>query len=183
LRVENGLTLEEVAAQAGLTRGWLSKVENFRVTPSLPALSSICQALGVTLLELVDGLDERPPLIVVRKNERVQVRRDEGISQLAYESLASKRPARRMDPFIIKVPPTDQQPALTHGGEEFLFVVKGTITLDYGERSCRLAPGDCAYIDGATPHRLVCVGKIAAEVLVVYQGMIDNGGEPNAEDH
>jgi len=68
LRTQRGLTLEEVASRAGLTRGWLSKVENFRVTPSLPALFQIAQALQVPLSDLFEGLETRPPLVVVRSD-------------------------------------------------------------------------------------------------------------------
>ena len=52
-RLDQRLTIEEVAAQAGLTRSWLSKVENFRVTPSLPALGGIAKALGVRPRDLL----------------------------------------------------------------------------------------------------------------------------------
>ena len=66
-RLERGLTLEDVASRAGLTRGWLSKVENFRVTPSLPALSAICNALGLELSELFSGIEGSPPVVVTRR--------------------------------------------------------------------------------------------------------------------
>jgi transcriptional regulator with XRE-family HTH domain len=177
LRVDLDLTLEEVASQAGLTRGWLSKVENFRVTPSLPALSDICTVLGVTLSELFEGLDDHPKLVVVHKSERCLVQPDEDVSQLAYEPLAQGRPSRRMDPFAIKVPKTDDRPQLAHSGEEFLFVIRGTVHLEYGEETHRLSVGDSAYFDGIVPHRLVCTGKSPAEVLVVYHGM--SGDEIN----
>ena len=69
-RLDRRLTLEDVATRSGLTRSWLSKVENFRITPSLPALSQIASALSVTVAELVAGLDAKPTLIKVAKDER-----------------------------------------------------------------------------------------------------------------
>ena len=97
IRRERGLTLEEVASKSGLTRSWLSKVENFRVTPSLPALSQIAQVLGIPVAELVRGLDETPPLIVVRRGERKVVDRDQSeINTTVYEALAHKRSNRKM---------------------------------------------------------------------------------------
>lgn len=168
IRKTRGLSLEEVASAAGLTRGWLSKVENFRTTPSLPALSAIAQALGVTLSELFEGLDQRPSIIVVREGERQAFRRDEEVSDLLYESLASPRPERRMDPFILHVPSTDDRPLLTHGGEEFMLVLKGTVTLEYEDEAHRLNAGDSAYFDGDRPHRLVCDQEEPARVLTIY---------------
>lgn len=170
-RLERGLTLEEVAAQAGLTRGWLSKVENFRVTPSLPALDAICQAMAVPLAELFEGLDEHPPVVILRKQERPQIRRDSPLSELVYEPLAEARPARNMDPFVITVPPTDTRPPLTHAGEEFVYLLEGAMTLEYGEESHILAPGDTAYFNGETPHRFVCKSTQPARALVVYHGL------------
>jgi transcriptional regulator with XRE-family HTH domain len=88
-RQELGLTLDQVAAATGLTRSFLSKVENFRTTPSLPSLFHIAQALSVTLSELVEGLDERPMLVVVRKDERQELQRD-GESAMTYFALAQR---------------------------------------------------------------------------------------------
>jgi transcriptional regulator with XRE-family HTH domain len=170
LRVERGLTLEEVASRGGLTRGWLSKVENFRVTPSLPALHSIANGLGVTLSELFDGLDARPPLAIIRRDDRLHLRRDEDVSQLSYESLAHRRPSRSMDPFIITVPKSKPRPRLAHPGEEFMLVLKGELLLEHGEQSNILHEGDSAYFDGIVPHSVSCNAGDFAQILTVYYG-------------
>lgn len=173
-------------------------MENFRVTPSLPALSSIAGALGVTLAELFEGIDRRPPIVVTRKTQREVIQRDEEIaSRLTYESLASGRPARKMDPFVLTVPPTDQRPPLSHPGEEFLLVLSGAARLEYADQRFEMEAGDSAYFDGENAHRLVCTGETPAQVLVVYFGAnsesegsrLENGGRgagearpPEAED-
>ena len=66
-RTDRQLTLEQLAERTGLTKSVLSKFENFRVTPSLGALGNIAEALGVTMSELLDGVDERPSMVVVRR--------------------------------------------------------------------------------------------------------------------
>lgn len=181
-RLQRGLTLEEVASKAGLSRGWLSKVENFRVTPSLPALSKIAAVLGVPLSELFDGLDTAPALAVVRSGERVNFRRDEEISLINYASLAHSRPMRRMDPFLLTVPPEDQRPPLAHAGEEFLLVTQGSVRLEYGSEAVDLREGDSAYFDGEEPHRLVCIDEQPALVLVVYHGA-ESGSLSEISEH
>ena len=52
LRLKDNLTIAEVAAQAGISRGMVSKIENGQVSTSLGTLSKIAQALGVSLAHL-----------------------------------------------------------------------------------------------------------------------------------
>lgn len=171
LRRDRGMTLEQVASQAGLTRGWLSKVENFRVTPSVTALSSICDSLGISMSELFSGLEIKPPIVVVPNGQGRVITRDEDVSQLIYESLAQGRPSRKMDPFLLTVPPSDHRPPLSHAGEEFMHVLTGRVDLEYADAVHPLGPGDSAYFDGRGPHRLICRSSEAARVLIVYQGV------------
>ena len=63
LRIQRGYTLEQVSEMTGLTRGVLSKVENFRVTPSIATISKIATAFGLSMSELFDGLDDRPQMV------------------------------------------------------------------------------------------------------------------------
>ena len=169
LRGERKLTLEQVAERANLTKSVLSKVENFRVTPSLPALSKIAEALGVTVAELVDGLDERPQMIVVRKDERLPVERDRPDSRILYEALAHKRRDKLMEPFLLEVPSGVARPTrLAHEGEEFIMILEGAVDYEYGEEQVRLEQGDCMYADGSVEHTLNNPNDSPAQVLVVY---------------
>jgi transcriptional regulator with XRE-family HTH domain len=169
-RLDQRLTIEEVAAQAGLTRSWLSKVENFRVTPSLPALGKIAGALGVSVSELVEGLDERPQMVVIRNGERKVVQRDQSPrNKSIYESLAHKRMNRVMDPFLITIPGgVSREEALTHEGEEFLFVQSGSVQFEYDGEIVTLRIGDSLYFDANVPHRLMNPNKRPAKVLCVF---------------
>ena len=169
LRLDQRLTLEQVASRTGLTRSWLSKVENFRVTPSLPALGQIAEALGVTVSLLVDGLDRKPSLVLVRKHERQIVERDRDTSNIIYESLAYRRANRAMDPFLLTVPAGGQpREALPHEGEEFLIVISGQVDLQYGAEVHSLGEGDCLYFNASTPHRLDNPYESTAQVLCVF---------------
>ncbi len=173
-RLDRRLTLEEVATHAGLTTSWLSKVENFRVTPSLQGLAKIAEALGMTLSELVEGLDDKPNPVIVRKEERQEIERDDrGEHHSIYESLAFKRPNRMMDPFLLKLPPGGgRKEVLAHEGEEFLSVLSGQVKFEYAEEIFLLRNGDSLYFDGSVPHRVFNPFKRAAEVLLVCSKLI-----------
>ncbi len=172
-RRELELTLEQVASRTGLTRSVLSKVENFRVTPSLPALGRIADALEVTLAGLLKGLDKKPQLVVVHKGEGVRIDRDRPNSKIVYESLAHERYTKTMEPLLLSVPGgTARKEALAHEGEEFLMVLSGSVDLQYGQEVQRLRAGDTAYFDAHVEHRLINRNKRPAKVLCVFGGRI-----------
>lgn len=170
-RLEQSLTLEQVASRTGLTRSVLSKVENFRVTPSLPALGKIAVALATSVSELTEGLDEKPQLVIVRQGEGVKVERDKPESRIVYESLAHDRYSKSMEPLLLGVPAgTARKRALKHEGEEFIYVVSGRVELEYGDDVHQLNAGDSAYFDGQVEHRLVNSNTQPAKVLSVFGG-------------
>jgi transcriptional regulator with XRE-family HTH domain len=170
-RLDLGLSLEETAAAAGQTRSWLSKVENFRITPSLPALARVAEALRVSLASLLEGLDSKPQIVLTRRKDRRVIQRDAKNSDIVYEELITGRANRRMDPFLLEVPAGGGRSVLRpHEGEEFLVVLCGRVTLEYGEVSFSLEEGDSLYFDADTPHRLHNPYSSKAEVLCVFLG-------------
>ena len=171
LRRERGLTLEQVATRAGMTRSGLSKVENFRATPSLPALVAIAAALGATVAQLVEGLEEKPRLVVVRKGKGSRVERDRPRSKLVYHALAGERHTKAMEPLLVVVPGNRAgvaaREALAHEGEEFLYVLQGTLTLHIGTKVHRLGPGHSAWHRSGTRHKWCNEGDEEVHVLWV----------------
>jgi len=168
-RLAKGYTLERVAELSGLAKGLLSKVENFRVTPSLPSLVKICEALGMNMSELFDGLDEKPRISIVRHDERKEIERDD--SDIQYFSMAHLRPDRNMDPFILEVPAHGgRREAMPHEGEEFLMVLSGRVFLEYNQEVIDMRQGDCAYFDAEVDHRVFNEGAKEATVLCVFLG-------------
>ena len=150
VRTDRQLTLEQLAERTGLTKSVLSKFENFRVTPSLGALGNIAEALGVTMSELLDGVDEKPRMVVVRKDERLPLERDRPNSRIRYNALAHTRRDKVMEPFLLEVPTgVARSRRLAHEGEEFIMVLGGSIDYEYGDERLRLEVGDCMYADGS----------------------------------
>jgi mannose-6-phosphate isomerase-like protein (cupin superfamily) len=161
--------LDEVSEASGLGKGLLSKVENFRVTPTLPTLAKLCETLGVKLSELLDGLDKKPRLCVVRRNQRKVIERDSSDSNICYHSLAHGRANRSMDPFELVVPAHGgRAQAMPHEGEEFLMVLKGKVEFEFDGEVQSLVEGDSLYFDAETDHRLFNVTDREARVLCVF---------------
>ena len=170
IRQALGLTLEQVATRAGATRSWLSKVENFRITPSLPALGQIAVALETTVSELVVELDARQTLSIIRRGQREVVERDRPGSTLRYESLGYPHKNRRMDPFVLGLPcDSSQRKAMAHEGEEFLYGLLARIDFEYDGETHHLEVGDTAYFDATHKHRVINPDpEIEAKAICVF---------------
>lgn len=165
------MTLEQLAAASNLTQSVLSKVENFRVTPSLPALGRIADALGVSLSELFAGLEDAPRMTIMRRDERPKIERDKPYSAIEYFALAHHARDKAITPMVLKVPCGEpRKEALPHEGEEFFLVLAGKVDLEYGRERYALKHGDSAFFDGTEVHRLVNPYNREAEVLCIYIG-------------
>lgn len=170
-RVAKGYTLDRVAELSGLGKGLLSKVENFRVSPSLPTLAKMCDALGLSLSQLFEGLDEKPKISITRANERILIERDREQSNINYHALAHGRLDRNMDPFLLDVPAGGgRQEAMPHEGEEFLMVLKGAVSFEYQGEVHELREGDSLYFDAEVDHRIFNPSKKDASILCVFLG-------------
>jgi mannose-6-phosphate isomerase-like protein (cupin superfamily) len=106
---------------------------------------------------------------VVRANERQAVQRGGSAFGYDYVGLALKRAHKRMDPFIFTFPPRiDRHVFFEHRGEEFLFVLSGTVEFQVGDERFTLRRGDSIYFDASVPHRGRSVGAQAKALVVIH---------------
>jgi len=170
-RKKLGLTLEEMAERSGLAKGILSKVENFRVTPSLQSIIRIAAALEIPLEKLFEGLsvEQSTTAQIVTKEDRKEVERDKEFSSIRYFDLAHRRAQRKMDPFELLIPSGGgREKPMPHEGEEFLTVLVGRVNFQIGEETHALKAGDSVYFNAEVPHCLQNVTKKDARVLCVF---------------
>ncbi|HLS27104.1 MAG TPA: XRE family transcriptional regulator [Opitutales bacterium] len=171
IRKKRILTLEQLAERSQLTQSVLSKVENSRVTPSLSALSRIAAALGVTLSELVEGIDEERPMTVMRHGEAPLFHDDHSNEQREFRSLAPTRHQKRIEPLIGKLAAkTDWQPLPVQNDELFIYVIKGALEIRSGDEKCELKTGDSLYLDATDSVETQNPTSSPAEFLCILTG-------------
>jgi transcriptional regulator with XRE-family HTH domain len=151
VRKSQGLSLKQVARLVGCSPSYLSMVENDKLDPSASRLKKIADALGSTIIEL---FSERPNSdeVVLRKEERqrVAVRG----SKLLIEILVRQGPGNNIDARLaIVAPGGGSEGDYSHPGEEFGFVVKGTLELTVDGATHILHAGDTFYFHSTRPHR------------------------------
>lgn len=161
VRRQRGLTLEQLAAQTGLTKSYLSKIERRQSTPSIAVALKVAGALEVDVGRLFSD-DEA--------DEKITVDRTAAGDGERYQALASALLGKSMSPFVVR--PTTHVIGDTHAehtGQEFVFVHAGRIELDYGDQTIELGTGDSAYFDASVSHKIRAIGAEPAEVVVVAQ--------------
>jgi transcriptional regulator with XRE-family HTH domain len=164
LRAAKGLTLDQLATQSELTRGYISLVERGLKTPSVNALLRLAAALDVNVTYLFDpNPTPAPRYTLFRQNEQHSPVQEDGFDLVA---LAASRTRKMMEPFVIR-PPLKSAPRASHAGEEFLFVISGKMAIRFEDEEIILAKGDCLYFAGETPHWVRSIGKTKADVLLI----------------
>jgi quercetin dioxygenase-like cupin family protein/DNA-binding Xre family transcriptional regulator len=173
LRQRRGLTLRELSKQCGLSISFLSQIERGLSSLSIPSLSSICQALDVSLTEMLlvtDGsgraflVDPRPPEITKGDNQSYINLSDASIK---YRFLSGGFPSRQFEALIGEMSPGSHNPPCSHEGEEFGYVLEGRIKLTIGDDSHELSPGDSYHILATTQHGCQTNDEEGAKVLWV----------------
>jgi transcriptional regulator with XRE-family HTH domain len=168
LRQKRGLTLESLARRAGVTKGYLSQVENFRTTSSISTLYRIAEALGVRPAELLAPNTETKAYVVTRNGEGIAVEREYPESGFRYRALALEKSAKLMDPFLLEIPPGSRRKNVKTDGDEFCHVQEGEIEFFLGKERITLRAGDSLYFDGQVPHHPENRKGRKAVLLVIY---------------
>jgi transcriptional regulator with XRE-family HTH domain len=169
LRLSKQMSLEELAKLAGLTRGYLSKIENSGKAPPFSTLIRIAHALDTDIsLLLVEGSEvpQDVRMCLVRGNERKEVISRGTLYGYHYEALAYKKMGKNMEPYIITAA-FDEKGVFSHEGEEFMYVLEGIHEFTYDSKKFVLRKGDSVYFDAIIPHSGRSLGKKLSKLLAV----------------
>ncbi len=160
LRVQNGLTLEELANRTELTKGFLSQVERDLTSPSITTLSDIVEALGVTLS---DFFEDAPFSKKVFAQEDFFVKESDDHTITWIVPNAQKN---EMEPILIDLEPKASSQIISpHQGEEFGYVLKGRVELVLEDERLLIKKGQTFYIDGNKEHYLLNKNDTPSSVL------------------
>jgi transcriptional regulator with XRE-family HTH domain len=148
LRRERGLTIEQLAAATGLTKGFISQLERDRTAPSLSSIARICDALGVRLSHIFEA---EAPSALVRRHERRELDSASGTTS----HLLSPRDEPRFQAIESEVPPGGGAGSELHplpGEVEFVYVLEGTLELRVADETHVLTAGDTITYRLGKPH-------------------------------
>ncbi|GAB6906339.1 Transcriptional regulator, XRE family [Desulfosarcina cetonica] len=171
LRKEKGFSIEELSKITGFTTELLSKIETREVMPQLGTVMKLSKALEAAIGGLISGEGDKP-YAIMRMGEQKTISRSTaqgGQQQLyIYKGLAAEVKGRHMEPLLVKLTESAQKETSQHDGEEFIYVLQGTVVLEIGSERHELSPGDSVYYSSTTPHWLTAKSDTATILAVLY---------------
>jgi transcriptional regulator with XRE-family HTH domain len=165
-RLVKGLTLKDMAQRVGCSESLLSKVENDRATPSLSKLHKMAGVLDRNLSDILGSGESES---VTRAGNRNVLWVDGNNSRgdrMRLEQLVPAKKGRLLQADMYIIPPgAGSNGEMQHAGEEFGFVLEGSLSLTIEDTSYLLEAGDSFVFHSELPHTFVNKGETSTRVL------------------
>ena len=165
IRKRKGLTLQELAEKSGISATAISAIERSVSSPTVTTLTGIGRALGESLSSLLGESDVE--YVVTRGSKRERLATE--IRDVDFTSLASGIPGQRFQPMLslLKAGAGSGADYINHRGEDFFYVVDGSLVVEMMGREEKLEAGDSLYLRSNTPYRWKNGAEGATQLLVV----------------
>jgi transcriptional regulator with XRE-family HTH domain len=168
LREIYGTSLETLANELGISKDTLLEYETGTVDIPVGYLYKISHKYGIELSTILSG--ENPRLhvyCVVRKDQGIQVERRK---QYKYESLAANFINKKAEPFIVRIDAeSDDNPVEfnSHPGQEFNYVIEGSMKITIDNHEIILNEGDSVYYDSSYKHGMKALNNKPVKMLAI----------------
>lgn len=172
LRESKGLSLADLSKLTGFDEDLLARIEKREVYPQLGTAIKLSKALESAFGRLVSGRGDRLYSITRRQEQKVVSRSTgrSGAQKLyTYKSLAPEVKGRHMEALMVQLEENPKGDLSVHDGEEFIYVLDGTVAMQIGDDRFELDPGDSVYYLSTTPH-LIAAKSGQARILAVLYG-------------
>lgn len=160
LRLQNDLTLDDLASRSELTKGFLSQVERNLTMPSIPTLEDILEALGSDMSEFFREEEEKQ-IVFQKEDFFVDDQEDYQIQWIIPNAQKNQ-----MEPIVLVLKPHRKSQIMSaYQGEEFGYVLKGSVTIVRGGKKYKVKAHETFYMDGSKSHYLYNPGSSDAKIL------------------
>ena len=168
LREMCDITISEMARKLEIPEEEYAAYENGDKDFSFSFLYSAAGVLKVDVLDIISG--ESPKLstcCLVRKGGGFEIQRRKAYK---YKHLAFTFRNKKAEPFLVTVEAKedDEKPVLhSHEGQEFNYMVSGSMMFYIGDMEYELNEGDSVYFNSDNPHAMKAMGGRSAEFIAV----------------
>jgi transcriptional regulator with XRE-family HTH domain len=166
LRLQRNLTQEEMADRCELSKGFISQVERDLASPSIATLTDMLECLGSNLKEFFSETDTEEKTVFTRAD--MFVKEDAESLRGSITWLVPSAQKNEMEPILVELDEggrTQEMPP--HEGEEFGYVLQGTVTLRLDGGSHKVKTGESFCLHPGASHWIENNGKRRAQFIWV----------------
>ena len=165
-RADKRLSLDRLAALAGVSKGMLVQIENGQANPSIATLCKVAAALGASVADLVQVSGQHPAEVLPAGAPRLLWRGPKGGT--ATLLVGSSGPDMlELWSWELRRGERYDAPAHPQGTEELIHVIRGRLALVFGEVSYVIETGGSAVAHTDRPHAYACDGKRPVQFTMV----------------
>lgn len=161
IRKRKGITIAQICEGTGLSKGFMSQVENNKTSPSISTLETIANFLNVPLPYLL--LEQKNRMKIVKKENRKHSMYGEDEQKIEH---VAEQGGLRLS--LVEIPigfPKENKPN-AHEGEECHLVLRGKLEVQHGEDIAIVEEGDSFSFSACVPHIVRNVGDESALLLI-----------------
>src|ERR1700674_3057822 len=146
LRLRRRLSFAPVGKAVGISVGFLSALERSHMSASVSTLRKLARFYKTNILDFFDATESNSRLVSADKRKVLETGPGVRMELLAWGNTV-------MEPHLFRIAPeAGSGDSYTHAGEEFLYVLRGQLTITLEKEEYRLKTGDSFYFESATPH-------------------------------
>lgn len=169
LRKQQNLTLKDLSLKCGFSVSFLSQVENGTSSLAIVSLKKIADALSVPIIYFFQNTDNNT--YRVKNSEHVEFNMNGTKSR--FIKISGNFPNRNMDSLIIKIEPYSEHcKMMSHSGEEFVYVLKGSIKVKIDNIDYILHKGDSIHYPSNISHSWINILDEEAHILSTISNKI-----------
>ncbi|MFN8344879.1 MAG: cupin domain-containing protein [Spirosomataceae bacterium] len=170
-RKSKGITIQQLADRAQVSKGLISQIENNRTIPSLLVLINLIRSLGVDLNDFFADVEQASESkVVVKRNDEYQAFEKEHSKGFSYKRILTRTVQNTpTDIVLLELAPKATRAFMVKTNAfEYKYIIKGQVEYIVGDQKYDLSAGDSIFFDANLPHKPANVGEETALMLVMY---------------
>lgn len=169
LRTEKNLTLKELSDKTGLSISFLSQVERGISSLAITSLKKIADALEVPITSFFDTYPNENYYVKLEEQKSFRL---EG-SNVDYTRLSGDFAGKSLESLLVTLPPgLARSNVFSHPGEEFYYVLEGTVLFNIDGKEYLVGNGDSLHFPSQLAHFWLNPDKEQAKILCVLTPVI-----------
>jgi transcriptional regulator with XRE-family HTH domain len=171
-RKAKGITIQELADKAEVSKGLISQIENNRTVPSLLVLINIIRALNLDMNEFFNeiGREQQTSRVIIKQEASYQVFEKEAAKGFLYKRVLTRSVKNYpVDIVILELKKGARRNQMVKtDAYEYKYIIQGKVEYQIENEKYTLNTGDSLFFDGRLGHKPANLGDEDARILVVY---------------